>query len=35
MVASILGLSTSISKIFPNFEFPIRLGNTISMAKAI
>lgn len=35
MVASILGLSTSISKLFPNIEFPIRLGNTISMAKAI
>jgi hypothetical protein len=35
MVASILGLSTSISKVFPNIEFPIRLGNTISMAKAV
>jgi hypothetical protein len=35
MVASILGISTAISKIFPNIEFPIRLGNTISMAKAI
>ena len=35
MVASILGISTSISKVFPNIEFPIRLGNTISMAKAI
>jgi hypothetical protein len=35
IVASILGLSTSISKLFPNIEFPIRLGNTISMAKAI
>jgi len=35
MVASILGISTAISKIFPNVEFPIRLGNTISMAKAI
>jgi hypothetical protein len=35
MVASILGVSTAISKIFPNIEFPIRLGNTISMAKAV
>jgi hypothetical protein len=35
MVASILGISTAISKIFPNIEFPIRLGNTISMAKAV
>ena len=35
MVASILGISTAISKIFPNIEFPIRLGNTISIAKAI
>jgi len=35
MVASILGISTSISKIFPNIEFPIRLGNTISIAKAV
>jgi hypothetical protein len=35
MVASILGISTAVSKVFPNIEFPIRLGNTISMAKAI
>jgi hypothetical protein len=35
MVASILGISTAVSKVFPNVEFPIRLGNTISMAKAI
>jgi hypothetical protein len=35
MVASILGISTAISKLFPNIEFPIRLGNTISMAKAV
>ena len=35
MVASILGISTSISKIFPNIEFPIILGNTISIAEAI
>ena len=35
MVASVLGLSTSISKIFPNIEFPIRLGNTISIARAV
>jgi hypothetical protein len=35
MVASILGISTAVSKVFPNIEFPIRLGNTISMAKAV
>lgn len=35
MVASILGISTAVSKIFPNIEFPIRLGNTISIAKAV
>lgn len=35
MVASILGIPKSISKIFPNIEFPIRLGNTISIAEAI
>jgi hypothetical protein len=35
MVASILGTSTAVSKVFPNVEFPIRLGNTISMAKAV
>lgn len=35
MVASILGVSTSISKIFPNIEFPIRLGNTITIARAV
>jgi hypothetical protein len=35
MVASILGISTAVSRVFPNIEFPIRLGNTISMAKAV
>lgn len=35
MVASIIGVSTSVSKLVPNIEFPIRLGNTITIAKAV
>jgi len=35
MGAGVLGVSTRISKLVPNIEVPIKLGNTISISEAI